>query len=60
MHPSVHSSTVYNHHDMEAICSLTGEWIKKMWYIYNRTLAIKIMKYAICSNTDGPGDYHIK
>ena len=28
--------------------------------LYNRILAIKIMKYAIFSNMDGPGDYHTK
>ena len=35
MHPSVHSSTIYNSQDMEATkCPLTDEWIKKIWYIY--------------------------
>ena len=34
MHPNVHSSTIYNNQDMEAMCQLTDEWIKKMWYIY--------------------------
>ena len=35
MHPSVHSSTVYNSQDMEATeCPSTEEKVKEMWHIY--------------------------
>ena len=31
-----HSSTIYNSQDMEQPkCPSTGEWIKKVWYIYS-------------------------
>ena len=42
-------------------CPLTDEWIK-MWYIYTMEYysAIKEWNNAICSNMDGPGDYHTK
>ena len=33
MHPSVHSSTIYNSQVLEATPSV-NEWIKKLWYIY--------------------------
>jgi len=41
---------------------LTNEWIKKMWYIYTMEyyLAIKKKETSLCSNMDGPGDYHSK
>ena len=50
----------------------TDEWIKKMWgvcvcvcvCVYTHTMeyysAIKKNDSAICSNMDGPRDYHIK
>ena len=45
-------------------CPSTDEWIKKMWYIYlyNGILLShkKEWNYAICSNMDGPRDYHTK
>ena len=43
-------------------CPLTDEWIKKMWYIYTLDYysAIRKEQNAICSNMDGPGDYHTK
>ena len=43
-------------------CSSTDEWIKKMWYMYTMEYysAIKWWNNAICSNTDGPRDYHSK
>ena len=44
-------------------CSLTEEWIKR-WYIhqYDRILLShkKEWNNAICSNMDGPTDYHTK
>ena len=37
MYPNVHCSTIYNSWDMEPPrCSLTDEWIKKLWYIYKK------------------------
>ena len=44
-------------------CPLTDEWIKKMWYIYAMEYYSDIKKEwnnAICSNMDGPRDYHTK
>ena len=45
-------------------CPRTNEWIKKMWYIYiyNGILLNhkKERNNAICSNLDGPRDYHTK
>ena len=43
-------------------CPSMNEWIKKMWYIYKTEYysAIKKWKNAICSNMDGPRDYHTK
>ena len=41
-------------------CLSTEEWIKKMWYIYTLLSHKKEWNNAICSNIDGPGDYHTK
>ena len=44
-------------------CPLSNEWIKKMWYIYTMEYYSAIKKEwnnAICSNMDGPTDYHTK
>ena len=44
-------------------CLSTDEWIKKMWYIYTMEYYSAIIKEgnnAICSNVDGPRDYHSK
>ena len=51
--------------------SITDEWIKKMWYIYTQWSGTYIhngillshkkeWNNAICSNMDGPRDYHTK
>ena len=42
--------------------SLTDEWIKKMWSICRREChsAKKEKTSVICSNVDGPRDYHPK
>ena len=49
---------------MEAtLYPLTGGWIKKMWYIYTMEYYSPIKKewnHAICSNMDGPRDFHTK
>ena len=44
----------------EPKCPSTEEWIKKMWYIYTMGYYSAIKKKAICSNMDGPRDYHTK
>ena len=36
------------------------EWIQKMWYIYTIEYYSDIKKNEICSNMDGPGNYHAK
>ena len=44
-------------------CPSTEEWIKKMWYTYTMEYYSAIKKErnnAICSNMDGPRDYHTK
>ena len=43
-------------------CPLRDEWIKKMWYIYIQWNIShqKEWNNAICSNMDGPRDYHTK
>ena len=44
-------------------CPSTGKWIKKMWYIYTMeyySANKKEWNNAICSNIDGPRDYHTK
>ena len=42
-------------------CPSKEEWIKKMWYIYTMEYYSAIKKNtAICSNMDGPKDYHSK
>ena len=41
---------------------LTEEWIKKIWYIYTMGYysTIKKWNHSICSNMDGPRNYHTK
>ena len=42
---------------------LTDEWIKNMWYVYTVKYYSAIKNEwnnAICSNMDGPRDYHAK
>ena len=44
-------------------CLFKDEWIKKMWYIDTMEYYSAIKKNennAICSNMDGPRDYHTK
>ena len=66
MHPYVHRSTVCNSQDKtwkQPKCPTTDEWIKKMWYRYTIEYYSALKKEwnnAICSNMDGPRDYHTK
>ena len=44
-------------------CPSTDKWIKKMCYVYTMEYYSAIKKEwnnAICSNMDGPRDYHTK
>ena len=44
-------------------CPSINEWIRKMWDIYTReyySAKRKEWNNAICSNMDGPRDYHTK
>ena len=56
MHPNVHSSTIYNSQDMEttqmSTDPLTDEWIKN--------IRVYIQFNTICSDMNGPRDYHSK
>ena len=62
LHPNVHCSTVYNSQDMEATYMSTNRGMDKedVVHIYNRILLChkKEWNNAICSNMDGPRDYH--
>ena len=39
-------------------CPTTGDWIRKMWYIYTMESYLSIKYNAICSNMDGTRDTH--
>ena len=65
MPPHAHSCPVYtidktwNNLNVQ----LSDEWIKKMWYFYTMKYFSAIKKEwndAMCSNTDGPRDYHTR
>ena len=64
MHPSVHSSTIYKLETRRQFkCPTRGEWIKKEvvnMYWYNGILLSHKTEWnnAICSNMNGPADYH--
>ena len=47
---------------MQSKCPSTDEWIKEMWYTYVQwnISPKKEQNTAICSNMDGPRDYHTK
>ena len=48
MHPSVHSSTIYNSQDMENTeISIKYEWIKKKQYVYTMECLSAIKKNKI-------------
>ena len=64
MYLSVHSSTIYTIQDMEATSMSTDRGMNKeqVVHIYNGILLNhkKEWNNAICSNMDGPRDYHTK
>ena len=61
IHPKVHSSTIYNNQDEEKPkCPSKEEWLKKKLHTYNEILLSHKKNEIICSNMDGPRDYHIK
>ena len=64
MHPNVHCSTIYNSQDMEATLMSIDRWMDKedVVHIYNGILLSHKNEWnnAICSNMDGPRDYHTK
>ena len=65
IHVSVHSSTIYNNQDMEATQMSIDRWMDKedIGHMYNGILLShkknEIMPF-VCSNMDGPRDYHTK
>ena len=64
MHSNIHCSTIYNSQDMEAAEMSINRWMDKegVIYIHNGMLLShkKEWNNAICSNMDGPRDYHTK
>ena len=65
LHPNVHS-TVCNSQDSEhPKWPSADEWVKMMWHIYTMEQYSDIYKKkewnnVICSNMNGPGDYHTR
>ena len=64
MHPNIHSSPIHNSQGMEAMCmSIDGGTDKEdVIHVYNGILLSHKKEHsnAICSNTDGPRQYHTK
>jgi len=63
MYPSVHCNTIYNNQDMEETSMSIDRWMDKdVIHKYNEILLRhkKEQNNAICSNMDGPKDYHTK
>ena len=63
MHPNVHSSTIYNSQDMGATWMSTARGMDKqgVLHIFNGiSLHHWKLSVSICSNLDGPRDYHNK
>ena len=64
MHPNVHSSTIYNYQDMKATETSINRGMGKedVVQIYNGILLSdkKEGNNAICSNMNGPRDYHTR
>ena len=64
MHPYVHSSSIYNSQDMEAMEMSINRCVDKEDAVcLNNGMLLSYKKEwnnAICSNMNGPRDYHIK
>ena len=63
MYPSVHCNTIYNNQDTEETYISIDRWMHKdVIHKYNEILLHhkKEQNNAICSNMDGPKDYHTK
>ena len=64
MHPNVYSSTIYNSQDVETTQVSMDRGMDKedVVHMYNGILLShqKEWIHAICSNMDGPRDYHTK
>ena len=62
MYPSVHSSTVYSRQDVEATYMSIHRWMGNEDSLCGGILLRHGNKWnnAICSNIDGPRDYHTK
>ena len=62
MHPNVHSSTIYNSQDMEAVQMPINRWMDKEdgIFIYNGMLLShkKELTSVICNSVDGPSIYY--
>ena len=58
MYPNVHCSTIYNNQDIETTSRSTGGRMDKEDVVWN--MSHKKLNNAICSNMDGPRDYHTK
>ena len=63
MHPYVYSNTIHKSQkktQKQPKCPSTGEWIKKMQYIYTMQYYSAIKKNATCSNMNTTRDYSTK
>ena len=64
MHPSVHSSTIYNSRTWkQPKCPSTDKRIKTIWYTYTVEYYSDIKKNELmlfAATIDGPKDYHTK
>ena len=61
MNPYVHSIIIHIAKTWKPKCPSRDEWVK-MWYMYNGILFSHETEWdnALCSNMDGPRDYHAK
>ena len=63
MHPSVHSSIIYNSQVLEATYMPTSKWVdKKLWYIYTMEYYVAERKMApiLHNSMGGTAEYYDK